>query len=163
MSSRPPFVTSQFHGCNLAMSWFLIVQIVGTSAIKYIVWGTGAEVPNQMFNLTSDPGEFHNLLDGHPSPHVLQVASTLATNLKATIDYPKVAQDVAQYNLDSFRAWANHTPDWEAEIHKKNLRWTKSWDYDAQGAINAVRDWMQQPASVLPCRDAQVWPKARRA
>lgn len=48
---RVPFVVSQFHGDNIAMSWFLAVEtgIVppqgGTGhTFKLIIWGTGAEV-----------------------------------------------------------------------------------------------------------------------
>lgn len=71
-TARPAFVVSQFHGCNIAMSWFLIVQSVeaaapcpptqhslvlltalvqGASTYKLIVWGTGAEVPSLLFDL----------------------------------------------------------------------------------------------------------------
>ena len=45
MDARPSFVVSQFHGDDIAMSWFLIVKRFNASATyKLIVWGTGAEV-----------------------------------------------------------------------------------------------------------------------
>merc|ERR1711881_460224 len=60
---RPPFVVSQFHGDNIAMSWFLIVQRVDdTSTYKLIVWGTGEQHVPLLFNLTEDPEENDNLL-----------------------------------------------------------------------------------------------------
>ena len=49
---RPDFVVSQFHGDNIAMSWYLVVKegvAVGvgvTSTFKLILWGTGKEVPS---------------------------------------------------------------------------------------------------------------------
>ena len=51
------FVISQFHGCNIAMSWYLAVN--GT--YKYVVFGTGHEVPAQLFDLAHDIGEKKNL------------------------------------------------------------------------------------------------------
>ena len=131
------------------MSWFLIVQLVNRSAIKYIVWGTGAEAPPQLFNLTADPGEFEDLLDERrpPSEEARRVAKLLDSNLRATIDYPVVAQRVAHYNLDSFRAWANHTgPDWPTVMRgapagqKGHLRWTPSWDDNPDGSLEAVHE-----------------------
>ena len=50
-AGRPDFVVSQFHGDNIAMSWFLVVATgipaPGTSTpstFKLIVYGTGKEV-----------------------------------------------------------------------------------------------------------------------
>ena len=44
-ATRPNFVVSQFHGDDIAMSWFLVVKRMNASAtFKFIVWGTGAEV-----------------------------------------------------------------------------------------------------------------------
>merc|ERR1711862_766289 len=36
-AGRPDFQVSQFHGCNIAMSWFLVVH----GDLKLVVWGTG--------------------------------------------------------------------------------------------------------------------------
>ena len=35
--------------------------MVRQGEMKYTAWGTGAEHPPQLFNLTADPGEMHNL------------------------------------------------------------------------------------------------------
>ncbi len=73
---------------------------------KLIQWGTGAEVLPQLFDLTADPDEFVNLLNttttsasGAPllPPGVQAVKDELEQSLRATIDYPTVAQEVAQY------------------------------------------------------------------
>merc|ERR550537_1377376 len=50
---RPDFVVSQFHGDNIAMSWFMIVR----GGFKLVVWGTGKEHPHQLFDLVNDPAE----------------------------------------------------------------------------------------------------------
>ena len=143
------------------MSWFLVVQQVDAwSTLKYIVWGTGKEVPSQLFNLSADPGEFDDLLGRgrNASAATAKLVEQLDTSLRSTIDYPTVAQDVAQYNLDSFRAWTDSTADWQDAIHAKSLRWTPSWDADASGAAAAVQEWLAKPAEVLPCRGSVVWP-----
>eukprot|EP00463_Aulacantha_scolymantha_P000106 TRINITY_DN1060_c0_g1_i1.p1 TRINITY_DN1060_c0_g1~~TRINITY_DN1060_c0_g1_i1.p1 ORF type:complete len:204 (-),score=20.00 TRINITY_DN1060_c0_g1_i1:138-749(-) len=57
--TRPDFVISQFHGCNIAMSWFLIRQ----GDYKYVTYGTGKEVSAQLFNLVKDPDENVNLVN----------------------------------------------------------------------------------------------------
>jgi len=158
---RDAWVTSQFHGCNIAMSWFMIVQQGPDGhAYKYIVWGTGEEVPPQLFDLTKDPSEFTDLLANETSApkEIKQLVATLDKNLRSTIDYPSVAMQVATYNKDSFTAWVNNTQNWEAAIHASGLRWDKSWDLNPGGAIAAVKQWMAAPAQVLPCRQALVWP-----
>ena len=61
--AHPDFVVSQFHGDNIAMSWFLIVKKTsGTETHKLIIWGTGAEVPSLLFELNADPNENTNLI-----------------------------------------------------------------------------------------------------
>jgi arylsulfatase A-like enzyme len=95
--ARPNFVTSQFHGCNIAMSWFLVVQAdVGADnhTYKRINWGSGAQVPAQLFDLTTDPSEFVNLINDSTAPAIEALRAALDANLRATIDYPTVAQQV---------------------------------------------------------------------
>ena len=144
------------------MSWFLIVQNFGNRTYKLIQWGTGEQVPAQLFDLTEDPSEFTSLVSASApngsDPALAPVLETLRANLLATIDFPSVARNVAQYNKDSLYAWVNHTKDWESAIHHSGLRWDGSWSYDSKGAIAAVHEFMQQPADVLPCRSELVWP-----
>jgi hypothetical protein len=177
-TTRPDFVVSQFHGDNIAMSWFLVTQtFVDGSAFKLIVWGTGAEVPSMLFNLTADPSEYTNLID---KPAYSTIQKQLDTNLRTVVDYPKVALNVAQYNKDStwhplaycripalisaslvhvgFMQWANATPDWPTQIHKKGIRWDGSWEVDTNASLAAVKKWMSEPAKVVGCRAGLSWP-----
>ena len=82
----------------------------------------------------------------------------LRTNLLSVVNYTQVAQDVAQYGKDMFLQWTQSHKNWESDMHKSGLRWDKSWNHDPQGAIAAVKAWMQAPAEVLPCRHATAWP-----
>ena len=81
---RPDFVVSQFHGDNIAMSWFLVVKegvavpaatatasagaATTTTTYKLIVWGTGNEVPSLLFDVRRS----RRLLLPHRSPSVLE-------------------------------------------------------------------------------------------
>ena len=62
VDDRPDFIVSQFHGDNVAMSWFVCVKNGVTnprtgkqSTFKLIVWGTGAEVPSLLFECVQLP------------------------------------------------------------------------------------------------------------
>jgi arylsulfatase A-like enzyme len=159
VAGRPGFVTSQFHGDNIAMSWFLVVQNIDNRTYKLIQWGTGKEVLPQLFDLTADPQENDNLLNvTTPDKHTMLLLQQLDASLQTAIPYPGIAQQVAQYNKDSFAAWVNSTQDWQTAIHKSGLRWDDSWNVDPAGAIAAVNAWAAEPATVLACRSDLVWP-----
>merc|ERR1719198_864406 len=141
------------------MSWFLVTQTLDDewgSAFKLIVWGTGNEVPSLLFNLTADPHEYTNLID---KPAYSAVQQKLTANLKSVVDYPNVAQDVAQYNKDSFMQWVNTTADWQTEMHKKGIRWDDAFEVDTNASLAAVKKWMSEPAKVVGCRTGLHWPK----
>jgi hypothetical protein len=168
-TSRPPFVVSQFHGCNLAASWFMIVQTIGGHAYKLIHWGTGGETPSLLYNLSSDESESFNLLDATtgagaaspPPPNtVAAIAKTLDANLRLVIPYARVAREVARYNHEQFSRWVNVTgPGWVDAIHAPGLRWDASWDADPAGALAALKQWMSSPPDEVPaCRAALKWP-----
>ena len=128
---RGAFVVSQFHGDNIAMSWFMIVKKMDERrTYKLIVYGTGTEVPAQLFELNSDPDEMTNLASSAPS-----VVADLDASLRTIIDYPSVARDVARYNVDSFAAWVHAQGDaWRDAIHAPYLRWSPSFN---DGPLNA--------------------------
>jgi len=157
--ARPPYVVSQFHGCNIAMSWFMIVQTFGSATFKYIVYGNGTHgevgVPNQLFELSKDPNEKINL--SHETAFN-GIRVEMEQNLRKVVDYAKVAQEVAQYGKDSFAWWANNTDNWQSAIHAKDLRWTQSWDQNAAASMDALQKWMQAPAEIVPCRSSLQWP-----
>jgi choline-sulfatase len=121
-ATRPPFVVSQFHGDNLAASWFLVVQTIGGATYKLIVWGTGQEVPSMLYNLTADEGEQTNLL-ASPTPAVRSLHATLESSLRSVVSYPEVATQVARYNHARMAYWINSTgPGWVDAIHAPGLR-----------------------------------------
>ena len=156
-ADRPDFVVSQFHGDNIAMSWFLVVATgvsdpAGTTpaTFKLIVYGTGKEVPSMLFNLDADRSELKNLINDAAHASVLQ---TMDAKLRTVIDYPTVATAVAQYGLDMFKEWINATgPAWKSQVHEEGLRWDASWNYNASGSIAAVEKWLTQPAVVKACK-----------
>ena len=158
--TRPDFVVSQFHGCNIAMSWFLVVkpmQCLGDQecTMKLVKYGTGAQVTDQLFDLTNDPDETTNLLNNSDFKSMIP---ELEQSLESVVDYASVAQEVAEYNKEGFRWWINNTKDWTKAVHKAGLRWTESWNYDPQGAKEALERWLEAPAEIHACRHSLVYP-----
>eukprot|EP00050_Salpingoeca_kvevrii_P013915 m.31660 g.31660 ORF g.31660 m.31660 type:complete len:579 (-) comp5385_c0_seq1:1640-3376(-) len=152
VESRPPFVVTQFHGTEIAMSWFAIIQQFQTATYKLIVWGTGGEIDNMLFDLTHDDAETTNLI--HSSQHKSIVTEMLA-NLNTVVSPAEVALDVATYNQNMFKWWVNSTgPAWQQEIHAPMRRWTKSWNQNSTGAFLAIQEWLSKPPQVVACRDA---------
>ena len=151
------YVVSQFHGINIAMSWFLVVKKVTNRTYKLIQYGTGKEVMPQLFELVSDPDETINL--AHNSSYA-GILLELDADLRSVVNYPDVARDVASYDKQSFRCWMENVEgDWREVIHESNLRWTPSWDEDSEGAFRAVEEWLSKPDdSIVPCRSATKWP-----
>eukprot|EP01047_Picozoa_sp_COSAG01_P071296 COSAG01_NODE_11028_length_2024_cov_1.436364_2_plen_384_part_00 len=170
-AGRPDFVVSQFHGDNIAMSWFLVVkenvavpgvpagQAGSATTYKLIVWGTAKEVPSLLFDLVADPMEDHDLI-ATPAGRArfASIVSEMEQNLRSVVDYPAVALSVATYGKEMLKEWVAQTPDWKTEIHKKGLRWTKSWDVDSDAAFAALAEYMASPPAVVACRNATVWP-----
>jgi len=153
VQDRPDFVVSQFHGDNVAMSWFLVVH----DGFKLIVWGTGEQHPHQLFNLTGDPNEETNLVDDSSHTERLQ---TLLAKLNSVVDFAGVAKNVAKYNHDSLTFWTNTTANWREEMGKAGLRWSESWNQDAAASVAAVEEFLAQPPQVQACRSESVWPAA---
>ena len=86
------------------------------------------------------------------------IVSEMEQNLRSVVDYPAVALSVATYGKEMLKEWVAQTPDWKTEIHKKGLRWTKSWDVDSDAAFAALAEYMASPPAVVACRNATVWP-----
>eukprot|EP01063_Lacrimia_lanifica_P000394 TRINITY_DN10199_c0_g1_i1.p2 TRINITY_DN10199_c0_g1~~TRINITY_DN10199_c0_g1_i1.p2 ORF type:complete len:567 (+),score=207.46 TRINITY_DN10199_c0_g1_i1:64-1764(+) len=154
-AARSPYAVSQFHGDDIGMSWFLITDGVW----KYVVFGTGAEVQPQLFHLTADPDEVTNLLArALPDGAHLAKAGELDAALRAVVDYPSVARDVARYNHASFALWQRATPDWRAQLASKSLRWAHSFNVNATASFAALDAWQQEPPHVKGCRSTLQWP-----
>jgi arylsulfatase K len=165
LQNHPDYVVSQFHGDDIAMSWFLIVKYVDpTHVYKLIIWGTGQEVPSLLFELTSDPNEDNNLIKtAAGAAKNKALVDSLTSELRDIVDFPHVAKSVAQYGVDSFNQWRNTTTDWKTEIHKKGLRWTSSWNVNSSGSFAALETYMNHQqsseAAIQPCRLALKWPQ----
>lgn len=153
-NEHPGYVVSQFHGDNIAMSWFMITD--GT--MKLVQYGTGKEVPAQLFNVSADPEERTNLVD---KAEYKSIMDDLDKQLRSVVDYPSVAVDVAKYGLTMFENWKedldNKGQDWKAEMGNKGLRWYDSWSVDTNASVAAVLDWASKPAEVLACRKNLTW------
>jgi hypothetical protein len=53
----PECVLTQFHGEEIRLSWFM----VRCGDMKYVVYGSGKEVPARLFNITRDGDELNDL------------------------------------------------------------------------------------------------------
>ena len=142
---------SQFHGDNIAMSWFLVVH----DGFKLVVWGTGDIHPHQLFNLTSDPNEMNNLASDPAHKTRIQ---TMLNKMTSVVDYRMVAKNVAKYGLDSMRYWVNRTKDWKEALASPHLRWHVAWKQNPQANVAAIESWLSKPPELQPCRGEAVWP-----
>ena len=75
--------------------------------MKLVQWGSGEQHPPQLFNLTADPDEWHNLAlkTSLEHAHYAPLLADLDALLKSKVDYPEVAKDVARYNIQMARWW----------------------------------------------------------
>lgn len=173
-------IVSQFHGENLAMSWYMVRQ----DDLKCTFWGTGKEHTAQLFNLSSDPDELYNLAASMP-----EVVARLEKKLLEHIPYPDVTMEVAQYNLDMARWWvANESMSscildgtCRDTIEGKSRAdlscgkapmcawngtncWATEWQKGPAGYWAAWKDWISQTEPVIaPCNSAleHNWPPAK--
>eukprot|EP01047_Picozoa_sp_COSAG01_P015704 COSAG01_NODE_790_length_13572_cov_4.015587_8_plen_496_part_00 len=171
-ANRPDFVVSQFHGDNIAMSWYLVVKEgvsmpapaqAGSGSVttyKLIIWGTGKEVASLLFDLVNDPMENTNLIkDAAGLAKYESIVASMEQDLRSVVDYPAFSLAVATYGKEMMRRWMKNEPDWKTEIHKQGLRWTPSWNYDSDAAFAALAKYMSSPPAVVPCRNVTVTPK----
>ena len=86
-----------------AMSWYLIRD----GAMKMVLYGTGAEHPVQLYNITADPAETTDL-SGHAS--YAGTIADLTTKLGKTLDFKSISLDVADYNKKMFTEWYERKP-----------------------------------------------------
>ena len=145
-ASHPDHIVSQFHGENLAMSWYMVRR----GEMKYVAWGTGEQHEPQLFNVTSDPDEWVNLARGtgllHGPGKALAeelaahpygaLASELDVLLRTEIDYPAVTMDVANYNIQMTRWWMGIENNWRGVLAGGNATHPQG---RGNGALNA--DW----------------------
>lgn len=143
-AGRPPYVLSQNHDEDISQSWFLVMN--GTH--KLIQYGTGREVPPQLFDLSADPDELNDLAPLRPD-----AVAALDAQLRSLIDYPAVALDVGLYQKQQLRYWVSQTPDWETEIAAQ--RWSSAWEASPHAALAAVKAYLADDNITLqPCNGA---------
>merc|ERR1711907_723813 len=151
VADRPDFVVSQFHGDNIAMSWFLVVH----DGFKLVVWGTGDIHKNQLFDLKADPDEMHNLANDHDQSSRIE---TMLKKMESVVDYQSVAKNVAKYGQDSMKHWINATDDWKNALASEHLRWHTAWKQNPEANVAAIETWLSKPPELQPCRAEAVWP-----
>ena len=149
---HPP-VISQGHMSDNAISWFL----VRNDDMKLVVYGTGQENVPQLFNITNDPSEWTNLA---LEPKYNETVLEMTAMIRAVLDFPRVALDVAKYNKAMFVEWYAKTYDWKTVLPKgvpngvpgsvNGTAWMNSPAHD--GAIAAVSTWIDAPVEVKACR-----------
>ena len=145
--SRPPYVLIQNADEDQSMSWFALVN--GTH--KLVQYGTGQQVPPQLFDLTADNGsEATNLAPAHP-----EAVAALDASLRSLCDYPSVALDIALYQKQQLGFWRNSTPDWRAVAASEAIRWHPAWSAAPEAALAALEAYLQDPqVTLLPCSGA---------
>ena len=176
-ASHPDHVVSQFHGENLAMSWYMIRR----AEMKLIQWGTGVEHPPQLFNLTADPDEMTNLALKKPNHALLLELDAL---LRKAIPYPAVSIEVAKYNIAMAKWWMNDEPQWRAILAgtanstnhggpqtclshicaKGGSDWGEVWQVGTEAGgkyMQAWHKWIESEPAVVPCPASLTfdWPK----
>ncbi len=145
---KRPFAVNQFHGADVAMSWF---SVIDENHYKYIVFGTGDQHEPQLFDLKNDPDETTNLAT---NPNYECAIRRLDDLLLSVVNYRQVAQDVADYTHTSLGTWVNTTSDW------KNIVQTMGWAFakDVNASIKAIEAYLEGPPRVHECRSERVWP-----
>lgn len=146
--TRPPFVVFQNADADLSMSWVAAVN----GSHKLVQYGTGTEVLPQLFNLDADPGEMVNLANSSDAVARAAVAA-LDDAIRSVIDYPVVAQDIAEYQLAQFKYFVNTTKNWQTVIASSSRRWAEAFDAHGDLALAAVESYLNQtgPAAIVPC------------
>lgn len=144
--SRPPYVAMQNADEDLSLNWAAVTD----GRYKYIVHGDGNQVPPQLFNLTDDPGELRNVWNA--SAAYADLAVELDTALRAQINYPAVAMEIAAYQKAMFQWWASNTTDWQGWIGSFIIRWYGPWSEYPDAALAAVTAWMNNDTiALVPC------------
>lgn len=129
---RPDWILSEYHGCNVNASTYML----RSGRWKYIAYADGLSVPPQLFDLTRDKEELHNVVLKFPD-----VRAHLDKLLHSIIDYPKVSATVHVYNKKAFGAWRQSVGRNYSQVIA-NLRWHVDWQKDAVSNERAIDEWL---------------------
>ncbi|KAF6729324.1 Arylsulfatase K [Oryzias melastigma] len=129
---HPGWVLSEYHGCNANASTFML----RSSQWKYIVYSDGTSPPPQLFDLTLDKEELHNVVHKFPG-----VQSRLDSLLRSIVDYPRVSSSVHSYNKKAFAKWRwGLGKNYNRVI--AGLRWHLDWQKDVLAHEEAIDTWL---------------------
>ncbi|XP_061133713.1 arylsulfatase K [Syngnathus typhle] len=129
---HPNWVLSEYHGCNVNASTFML----RSDKWKYIAYSDGLSVPPQLFDLTMDKEEVHNVAVKFPA-----VRAQLDKQLRSIVDYPKVSATVHVYNKKEFAAWRRSAGSNYSQVIA-NLRWHVDWQKDAVTNERLIDRWL---------------------
>ncbi|XP_072922357.1 arylsulfatase K isoform X1 [Hemitrygon akajei] len=137
-NSRPDWVFSEFHGCNVNASTFMI----RTGRWKYITYADGISVPSQLFDLIADPDELINVATKYT-----KITRTLDKKLRSILDYSEVSRSVHQYNKLQFSKWKESLGKNYTNVIA-NLRWHQSWQKNPVFYQNAIENWLNSTIGI---------------
>ncbi|XP_036623336.1 arylsulfatase K [Trichosurus vulpecula] len=130
---RPPWILSEFHGCNVNASTYML----RIDKWKYIAYSDGTPSPPQLFDLSSDPDELTNVATRFP-----EITHSLDQKLRSIINYPVVSASVHQYNKKQFISWKDSL----GQNYTKaiaNLRWHQDWLKEPMKYESAINQWLK--------------------
>ncbi|KAM3610380.1 uncharacterized protein V6R79_003101 [Siganus canaliculatus] len=129
---HPDWILSEYHGCNANASTYML----RSGRWKYIAYADGLAVPSQLFDLTLDKNELHNVAHKFPN-----VQAHLDKLLRGIVDYPNVSTSVRVYNKKEFVAWRNSLGRNYSQVIA-SLRWHVDWQKDVIANERAVDKWL---------------------
>ncbi|XP_077988538.1 arylsulfatase K-like [Glandiceps talaboti] len=132
---RPDWVLSQYHGCNVNMSTYMLRM----GDWKYVAFGNGNQVSPHLFNLAEGTDELYDYAAERPD-----IVNMMDIKLRTVIDYPQVSQQVKKYNKDSFMSWKKTLGDKYSETIA-NLRWFMDFQKDAKRNEQKIQEWLDAP------------------
>ncbi|XP_062310143.1 arylsulfatase K isoform X1 [Osmerus eperlanus] len=130
--SPPGWVLSEYHGCNANASTYML----RLGRWKYMAYADGLSVPPQLFDLTLDKEELHNVASKFPD-----VCRQLDKLLLSIVDYPKVSESVHVYNKQQFALWRKTLGGNYTQVIA-NLRWHADWQKDVINNERAIDEWL---------------------
>ncbi|KAK0142987.1 Arylsulfatase K [Merluccius polli] len=129
---HPGWALSEYHGCNANASTYMLRK----GQWKYIAYADGQSIPPQLFDLTLDKKELHNVVAKFP-----QVGAYMEEQLRNIVAYPDVSQAVQLYNKQQFMSWQKSLGSNYTQVIA-NLRWHVDWQRDVSANEKAVQDWL---------------------
>ncbi|NWU94035.1 ARSK Arylsulfatase, partial [Upupa epops] len=132
VSPRPSWVLSEFHGCNVNSSMYML----RSGRWKYIAYSDGHSVLPQLFDLSDDPDELTNVALKFPG-----MVRALDKVLHSVVNYPEVTSAVHEYNKRQFISWKQSLGRNYSDVIA-NLRWHQDWLKEPKKYEMAIEKWL---------------------